>query len=61
MKFNYNKVNICAMAFGKVQESSEGGEVKRYMGIGSSYILGVNPTKSELESIYDRTLDKDPE
>ena len=61
MEFNYNKVNICAMAFGKVQESTEGGEVKRYMGVGSSYILGVNPTKSELESIYDRTLDKDPE
>ena len=61
MEFNYNKVNICAMAFGKVQESTEGGEVKRYIGVGSSYILGVNLTKSELESIYDRTLDKDPE
>ena len=61
MEFNYNKVNICAMAFGKVQESTESGEVKRYIGVGSSYILGVNLTKSELERIYDRTLDKDPE
>ena len=34
MKFNFNIANICAMAFGKVQESIEGGEVKRYIGVG---------------------------
>ena len=45
--------NICAMAFGKVSESTEGsGEIKRYVGIGSTYILGVNPNKEELEKIY---------
>ena len=49
------------MAFGKVQESTEGGEVKRYIGIGSTYILGVNPTKEELEKIYGRAVETAPE
>ena len=32
--------SICAMAFGKINESTESvGEIKRYIGIGSSYIL----------------------
>lgn len=56
-----NKTGFTFMAFGKVSESNEGGEVKRYMGVGSSYILGVNPTKAELEKIYNRTIDNDPE
>ena len=56
-----NKTGFIFMAFGKVSESNEGGEVKRYMGVGSSYILGVNPTKAELEKIYNRTIDNDPE
>lgn len=55
-----NKTGFVFMAFGKVSESSEGGEVRRYMGVGSSYILGVNPTKAELEKIYDRTIENDP-
>ena len=54
--------NICAMAFGKVSESTEGsGEIKRYVGIGSTYILGVNPNKEELEKIYGRTIENEPE
>ena len=54
--------NICAMAFGKVSESTEGsGEIKRYVGIGSTYILGVNPNKEELEKIYERTIENEPE
>ena len=54
--------NICAMAFGKVSESTEGsGEIKRYVGIGSTFILGVNPNKEELEKIYGRTIENEPE
>ena len=36
----YMGSSICAMAFGKVSESTEGsGEIKRYVGIGSTFIL----------------------
>lgn len=50
------------MAFGKVAESTEGAvDIKRYIGVGSSYILGVNPSKEELEKIYGRTIDNEPQ
>ena len=49
------------MAFGKAQESKEAAEIKRYTGVGSIFVVGVNPSKSELEKLYDRELDKDPE
>ena len=49
------------MAFGKAQESKEAAEIKRYTGVGSVFVVGVNPNKSELEKLYDRELDKDPE
>ena len=55
-----NKTGFIFMAFGKMSESNEGGDIKRYVGIGSSYILGVNLTKAELENIYNRTIDNDP-
>ena len=59
---NNTDKNFCFMAFGKVSESTEGsGEIKRYIGVGSSYILGVNPSKDELEKIYERSIEKDPE
>lgn len=58
----YMGSSICAMAFGKVSESTEGsGEIKRYIGVGSSYILGVNPSKEELEKIYERSIENAPE
>ena len=49
------------MAFGKAQESKEAAEIKRFTGVGSVFVVGVNPNKSELEKLYDRELDKDPE
>ena len=49
------------MAFGRAQESKEAAEIKRYTGVGSIFVVGVNPSKSELEKLYDRELDKDPE
>ena len=49
------------MAFGKAQESKEAAEIKRYTGVGSVFVVGVNPNKSELEKLYERELDKDPE
>lgn len=59
---NNTQSNAVFMAFGKVSESAEGSsDIKRYIGVGSSYILGVNPTKAELEKIYDRTIENEPE
>ena len=55
------KKNFSFMAFGKAQESKEAAEIKRYTGVGSVFVVGVNPNKSELEKLYDRELDKDPE
>lgn len=49
------------MAFGKGQVSTEGASIKRYIGVASVYVLGVNPTKEELEKLYGRSLDKAPE
>lgn len=48
------------MAFGQGQVSTEGGSVKRYIGVASVFVLGVNPTKAELEKLYNRTIDNEP-
>ena len=48
------------LTVGKTQESTETQEFKRYIGVGSSYVLAVNPTKDELEKIYG-TEQKEPE
>ena len=53
--------NFSFMAFGKTQVSKEATEIKRYTGVGSVFVVGVNPSKAELEKLYDRELDKDPE
>ena len=55
------KKNFSFMAFGKAQESKEAAEIKRFTGVGSVFVVGVNPNKTELEKLYDRELDKDPE
>ena len=49
------------MAFGQGQVSSEGGSVKRYIGVASVFVLGVNPLKEELEKFYGRALENEPE
>lgn len=53
--------NFSFMAFSAGKESSEGGIVKRYVGLAPVTVLATNPTKAELEAIYGTTLDKDPE
>ena len=49
------------MGFSKGNNSSESVERKLYKGVGSFYVVGVNPNKQELEKIYGVTLDKEPE
>lgn len=49
------------MAFSTGKESTEGGAVKRYIGVAPVRVVAVNPTKKELEVIYNTTLEKDLE
>jgi len=48
------------MAFGKVQKSTNSGESTKYIGLGSFKVAGVNMNKTQLESFYGTTLEKDP-
>jgi hypothetical protein len=49
------------MAVSRGQASTEGAVRKLYAGVASSYIKAVNPTKAELEKLYGREQEKDPE
>lgn len=46
------------LTIGKPQESTEG--FKRYIGLAASKVLAVNPTKKELEKIYGREIQEEP-
>lgn len=43
------------------QAIDNGGSRKLYVGIGAVKVLKVNPTKAELEEIYDREIENEPE
>lgn len=50
------------LSIGKTQESKETTEsFKKYVGIGSSYVVAVNPTKKELETLYGHEIANAPE
>lgn len=49
------------LTIGKTQESTETQEFKKYVGVGSSFVVAVNPTKKQLEEIYGHELANDPE
>lgn len=49
------------LAIGKTNESTEAQEFSKYMGYANSFVIGVNPTKAELEEIYGREMEKEPE
>lgn len=48
------------MAVAKGRESTEG-DFKRYIGVAPCYIKGINPNKAQLEEIYERPQEKEPE
>ena len=52
---------ISLMAFGKIQESTEAAEFKKYIGIAGCKIVAFNPSKEELSNLYGRDITKDPE
>lgn len=50
------------LAIGKTAESTEGGQgFKRYVGLASSYVLAVNPTKEELDKLRGFESQSEPE
>lgn len=49
------------LAIGKTQESTEAQEFKKYIGIGSSFVVAVNPSKSKFESIIGHEVNFEPE
>lgn len=58
---NFIKTAFSFLMVGKTQKSATAGEgFKRYVGLGTSRVLAVNPTKAELEKIYGREIEKEP-
>lgn len=60
MKMN-NKIGKTFMAFSSGRESTESGEIKRYIGVAPVFVLAVNPNKVELEKLYNTTIENTPE
>lgn len=54
-------MNYSFMAFSAGKVTTESNEFKRYIGIAPVYVVSTNPTKEELEAIYNNTVEKDPE
>lgn len=48
-------------AFGKAVETKESAPIKKYIGIAPVQIVAINPNKEELEKLFNRTIDKEPE
>lgn len=55
-----NNKGYVFMAVAKGKESTEG-DFKRYIGVAPCYIKGINPNKAQLETIYERPQEKEPE
>lgn len=55
------KLNKVLMAFATGSESTEGVVFPKFIGVGSFNVVGINPSKAEMEAIYGATFDKDPE
>ena len=53
--------NYCFLIVGKTSQSTESQQVKRYIGLGSSFIKAVNPDKKTLDSIMGFESQKEPE
>ena len=54
------KNHFSFIVVGKTGESTEG-QFKRYMGVGSSFVKGVNPTKKELDEFFGFETANEPE
>jgi len=56
-----SKMNKSFMAIATGKESVESSNFSKYIGVGAFTVVGVNPSKDELEKIYGTTLENDPE
>ena len=59
MKENYNSYSF--LAIGKTQKSTESQEFARYIGVGSSFVKAVNPTKKEKDELMGFESQNEPE
>ena len=57
-KINFSK---SFLAIGKTQQSTEAQEFKRYVGVGSTYVKGVQPTKKEIDEFFGFESQAEPE
>lgn len=56
------KNSYCFLTYGKTQSSDKSStSFPRYVGFANSKILAINPSKKELESIYGREIQNNPE
>lgn len=55
-----NKKSTAFMAFAQNQAPVEQKEFKNYIGIATSKVVAINPTKAELEKLMGKTIEKDP-
>lgn len=55
------KTSYSFLAIGKTKESTEGGDFKRYIGVGSSFVLAVNPNKAKRDELMGYESQNDPE
>lgn len=55
-----SRTNKLFMAVARGKQSSEGGDIKRYIGVASVQVLAVNPNKAKLEELYGNNLENDP-
>lgn len=53
--------NYIFLTIGKTKASTEAQEFKKYVGVGSSFVLAVNPDKVELEKLYGHEIANEPE
>ena len=49
------------MAIAKGKESTEATGYKRYIGVGAAFVKAVNPNKKEMETLYGREQENEPE
>ena len=61
MKFKFWNISKSFLAIGKTQESTETTEYKRYIGLGSTYIKGVQPSKKEIDAFFGFDSQAEPE
>lgn len=57
----FSKVSFAFLNIGKTKESTEGGTFKRYIGVGSSFVLAVNPNKKQLDELMGYESQAEPE